>query len=315
MAKTESSNDYPWFKFWTADWLGDLNLRQGSPLARAAWIDSICHMERSKTATLEASVREFARLWSFTPDEALEAIRDLDKYGIADVERLPRSVDSPANVRITCRRMVRKYKARQSDRDRKKQARRKRQERGRPADVRQTSGECPGNVRPQMLDVRCQTSEVRVPDDDDLRGCGPDGAGQTPDAAHSQRSESEVREQSAFARLPEAERAGTFEMVREEWNAAAARAGLRQIAQMSEADTRRIAACFDAHVARSAATAPDLTQEQHCRNFQNAVHLVTEKAASLPYFTKAAKDRTPISFPRLFNPAVWIKALEGEYDE
>jgi hypothetical protein len=82
------ARDLPWFPFYPADWLTDVNLRTCSATARGIWIDMICVMDKSsRRGYLEVNgfpmdARAISRNIGESPEDVAAAIAELERAGV-----------------------------------------------------------------------------------------------------------------------------------------------------------------------------------------------------------------------------------------
>jgi hypothetical protein len=98
----------------TAELVYPTDILADSALSRAdletfgAWMKTLLHLWREKRASLSAEVSGWARSWSCTEEEAADILDQLKRLQIADVRT------SDGRVTVTCRRLLRREKARES---------------------------------------------------------------------------------------------------------------------------------------------------------------------------------------------------------
>jgi hypothetical protein len=100
---TALAKDLPWFPFYPADWLTDVNLRTCSAAARGIWIDMICVMDKSsRRGYLEVNgfpmdAKAISRNIGESPEDVAAAIAELERAGVLYRE---------ASGTMYCKRMV-----------------------------------------------------------------------------------------------------------------------------------------------------------------------------------------------------------------
>jgi len=97
----------PAFQFYPGDWLKDSSLGMCEPATRGIWIDLLCAMHESPSGyRIEGTAAALARVCRCSPDEMAQAIDELDRNGVADVE-----VEGE-RYRLASRRLARKSQER-----------------------------------------------------------------------------------------------------------------------------------------------------------------------------------------------------------
>jgi len=104
----------PAIQFYVKDWLSDAPLQMASPVARAIWINALCHLwladERGK---ITGTAHELARLFNASPDEFEEFLAEAGRTNFCGV-----SVDVTGRSRkitLVSRRIHREWKALQNN--------------------------------------------------------------------------------------------------------------------------------------------------------------------------------------------------------
>jgi len=109
-----------------ADILADSALGRADLATFGAWMKTLLHLWREKSASISASVCGWAHLWSCSEDEAARILSQLKELRIAELS------DGDGRVTVACRRLLRREKARQFHAQR---MRRQRLRTGRDRDV------------------------------------------------------------------------------------------------------------------------------------------------------------------------------------
>lgn len=74
-----------WMKFYPSDWMSDPRLRRCRPDTRGVWIDLLSTMWLHGSADLEMNAQEIGRTCGTTRSETLNALRELQMTGTADI--------------------------------------------------------------------------------------------------------------------------------------------------------------------------------------------------------------------------------------
>jgi hypothetical protein len=122
------ASDFPYMKFFSADWFADRGVRYVSFAARGLWIDLVCLMHESPTYGVlldptgkPMGYREIAKQTGSTVEEVQDLLAELGRAKVYSVAEWDNGWDNPAdnqafnqspNQAIVCRRMMRDEKQR-----------------------------------------------------------------------------------------------------------------------------------------------------------------------------------------------------------
>lgn len=81
---TPKQGKAPAFQFYPGDWLKDPALGACEPHSRGIWMDAMCAMYESRSGRLTGTAKQLARVCRCSPDEMLDAARELLENGAAD---------------------------------------------------------------------------------------------------------------------------------------------------------------------------------------------------------------------------------------
>lgn len=140
----------PWEKWFPGDWERDGCVQKCSLATKGAWFEMLNVMFSENSDNVSGSLADLGRLIGATESEALAAINEIDKNGVANVTRHAPSQKNTTIITLTSRRRKRDLSRKKSAAGRAKKYR-----------VTQESRENNASVTGERLDVRCQTSEIR----------------------------------------------------------------------------------------------------------------------------------------------------------
>jgi len=106
------ANQNPAYLWYPKDWKGDPLVQRASIATRGVWREVLDQMHLSSSYQITATVAHFARLIGCTKREFASALSEIKRTGIANV------TECNGDVTLLCRRLLRLYKARKTNRER-----------------------------------------------------------------------------------------------------------------------------------------------------------------------------------------------------